>query len=167
MAITETLDYLIPYLRLEIGDTNSSAYRYVDEWLEIALVASIESLGRWWSERYYINDSNEVYRNDLLLFSENPPPVIQPSDKRPIIIMAAIITLQGSLESSAWDLGSWKDAEISYSNIKGGDVRENNLKRLWAELESIMTPPNKRLARAIKRSLPGYKGNSYERNTDY
>ena len=164
---TESLDYLIPFLRLEIGDTDSDSYRYTDEWITVALVAGIESLGRWWQDRYYVNDSNEVYRNETMIFAIDPPPVIQPSDKRPIILMAAIIILQGSLEASAWNLGSWKDAEISYSNIKSGEIKDANVKRLWEELNLLMIPPNKRLARTIKRSLPGYLGNNYERDTEY
>lgn len=162
------LVYLIPYLRLKIGDTNSSSYRYTDEWLVIALVASVRALARYWHEKYIVLESGDVSRNALVSSFDNAsPPMIEYRDEMPIIVMAAIITLEGSLENSAWNLASWKDAEISVSNQETSRTRNSNLDRLWNELNSYLTVPTKRLAWAKKNSLPGFKNNSNEYEGKY
>ncbi len=164
-----TLDYLITYLRLRIGDTNSTAYRYLDEWLLKALQLAVQSLQRFWNYKYLIDDNFDVARNPNytnFLFPEEDG-VIEKGDENIIILMAAIYTLEGSLENSAWTFGSWKDFEVSYSNIEGGKQRSETVKRLWDELNSIIKPPSKRLATGKKGSLPGYKGNEFERKTRY
>lgn len=165
---TTSLDYLIPYVRLNIGDTNPATYRYTDEWIGIALVAAIKTLGSWWREKYLLTSDNLVYRNtDVIDEVVGDEPVIMSKDERPIVLMASIVMLQGSLENSAWNIASWKDAEISYSNLEGGKLRNTNLERLWDELKYLMLPPTKRLARTRKQSLPGYLNNEYEKTTKY
>ena len=164
---TINIGYLIPYLRLTVGDTTPNLYRYLDEWLLIALKASLTALGRWWGDRnkYLITTTYQVSRNSLVSFPDEEPPVILPDDERPIVLMAAIIILEGSLENSAWDFVSWRDNEISYSNLESSRSRTGNLERLWNELLSLLNPPAKKLARAIKGSLPGYLNNQFERST--
>jgi hypothetical protein len=54
-------------------------------------------------------------------------------------------------------------SEISYSNIESGRVRDTNIKRIWDELTSLLTPPTKKLATPIKGSMPGYLNNDYEK----
>ena len=157
------MDYLLPTLRLHLGDTNSDSYRYMDSWLRRALVTSIISLQTWWSSRYLIDDDYNVYRNTLVQFDYQEPPIIQQKDERPIVLMAAIIIKEGSLESSAWGVASWKDAEISYSNIAGGNLRDKSLQRDWDELTSILKPPQKKLAMSKKGSLPGFVNNEFDR----
>ena len=87
---TTTVDYLLPELRLHLGDIDSTAYRYVDEWLEVALEMSIKSLGRWWNLKYLI-DAHNVSRNPNHTFIFAEPPVIETQDERPILLMASII----------------------------------------------------------------------------
>jgi len=159
---TESLDYLIPRLRLQLGDINASSYRYLDEWLLLALVASVESLQRWWNFRYLVNDDDQVYRNTAIAFSLVEPPVVQASDTRPIILMASIILKKGDLQSVSWNIGSWRDSEISYSNIEGGKERQSSLKDDWTELTQLLTPPTKKLTQSNKMSLPGYNYGLYE-----
>lgn len=163
------LTVLLPNLRLRIGDINPSSYRYTDEWLEISLRASVETLGRWWNYKYLLDENGDVYRNPNghFIFDENIYGIIEPSDKQAIILMAAYIILEGSLENSAWDFQSWKDNEISYSNLESSRARNQTLSRLWEELTSTLKVPQKRLARALKGSLPGYKNNPYERDDNY
>jgi hypothetical protein len=164
MTLTYDIDYLIEDLRLFIGDTNPLTYRYTDTWLDTALLASVKALGRWWANRYMVDNNELIYRNtNYTLWEETSPPVIQQKDERPIILMAAIVVLEGSLENMAWDLASWKDNEISYTNLESGKIKNERIKRLWTELESLMLPPTKRLAWTTKQSLPGYVGNNYER----
>ena len=40
--VSTDLDYLIPSLRLHLGDTDSSSYRYIDGWLKVALVDGLK-----------------------------------------------------------------------------------------------------------------------------
>lgn len=155
--------YLIPDLRLHLGDTNSASYRYTDEWLKIALLAAVKALGFWWNVKYLVDDTTDtVYRNPLIFFTEEEPPIILQKDEILIIIMANIIILEGSLEQSSWNIMSWKDHEISFTNLEQGRVKSGNLGRLWDLLLMYLTPPTKRLVSARKQSLHGYLKNRYE-----
>ncbi|NMC34390.1 MAG: hypothetical protein GYA36_18350 [Veillonellaceae bacterium] len=166
--MTVSLEYLIPFLRLSIGDIDSTQYRYMDEWLLIALQVAVKSLGRWWNNKYLLDSSNEAYRNtNTTVFEESEPPVILAQDEIIIVLMASLILLEGSLESSAWSTVSWKDAEVSFSNLESGRIRNDRVKRIWDQLTSLITPPTKKLAGVNKRSLPGYLKNKYERDTEY
>jgi len=162
------VEYLIPMLRLKLGDVNPLAYRYADEWLKTSLISAIRFLERWWDSRYYVSDSGIVSRNPYEYY-ETPVNVrvIETADEYLLILCASFLVLQGALENSAWDTVSWKDAEISYTNLESGRIRDKNVDRLWAELQSYLIPPSKRLARARKGTLPGYLGNTYERDTEY
>ena len=154
--MTINIDYLIPQLRLRIGDTTESTYRYLDEWLKIALIASVRVLQRYWKSKYLIADSGVVTRNLLITtfeFTEEESGVIQEKDEDIIILKAAIIILEGSLENSAWDFGSWKDNEIAVSSIESGRVRGEILSRLQAELDSLIKPPTKQLAQGYRQSI--------------
>lgn len=157
------MDYLLPSLRLHLGDTNSDSYRYIDSWLRRALVNSIISLQSWWSSRYLIDGDYNIYRNTVFIFEYQEPPILQQKDERPVILMAAIIIKEGSLESSSWGVSSWRDAEISYSNIASGSLRDKSLMRDWDELQNLLKPPQKRLAGSVKGSLPGYIKNEFDR----
>ena len=84
------LNYLIPRLRLKLGDL-TPPYKYLDEWLHLALVASVDALQRWWNDKYIIDVNNRVYRNTSVAFSFTEPPTIERRDIQPIILMAAII----------------------------------------------------------------------------
>lgn len=159
---TTTVTYLLPKLRLHLGDI-STPYTYLDQWLELSLVASVESLQRWWNYKYLLNTSDEVYRNTkstLFLFPE--PPVIQDSDERPIILMAGIIIKGGDLQNLSWNVGAWRDAEISYSNIEGSRTKRQALQSDWEELKSLLPEPTKRLTFSRKSHLPGYRDNLFE-----
>ncbi len=165
VSTLSNLDYLIPYLRLKIGDTNPLAYRYTDTWLSTSLVAAVDYLGKWWNFKYLIDATNNITRNAYYtnyIFDEADG-IIEPGDEQIIVVTAAYILLEGSLENSAWDYVSWRDAEISYSNLESARSRSTNLQRLWNELTSMLKPPVKRLARTLKGSLPGYiNSNDYE-----
>ncbi len=161
MTTTVDLSYLIPPLRLHIGDRDES--RYTDEWLYTALVASISALQTWWNYKYLVDDDNDAYRNPNSRFLHSSPPIIQNSDERPIILMASIIIKRGELENMSWNLGSWRDAEISYSNIEGGRAKRESLAQDWDELTKMLKPPQKALAESKKGHLPGFLENVQER----
>src|ERR1035437_10086876 len=114
------VDYLIPYLRLRLGDLTPATYRYLDEWLSSALIASVRILGRYWGFKYFVDDSGLVSRNSncyTFAFEENLG-IIEGQDEDIIVLKAAIIVLEGNLENSAWSISSWKDSEISFSNLE-------------------------------------------------
>lgn len=159
---TTTLNFLITDLRVHLGDADETALRYTDAWLLSALIMSVKALGRWWNFKYLLNSSNEAYRNSNITFLFSEPPVIEVYDERLIVLMASIIIKEGSLENSSWSVGSWKDAEIAYSNIEGSKAKQESLKKDWAELTSYISSPTRRLATPKKKSLPGYLNNPYE-----
>lgn len=164
---TKPVDYLIPDLRLRLGDTNPDSYRYLNQWLLKALILSVKNLGRFWRDKYLINDKGVVSRNEYALsftFDESYG-VIEKKDEYIITLMATIIILEGSLENSSWDAVSWRDNEISFSNLEKFRSKSDNIKRLIDELNSLILPPTRRLAGTQKQSLPGYLNNPFE-NTD-
>ncbi len=157
---TTTLDFLRDRLRLHIGDM--AGEKYVDAWLDLALIISVESLGPWWNFKYLLNDSDEAFRNPNVRFLFTEPPVVVRYDNKPIILMASIVLSKGDLQNLSWSIGSWRDAEISYSNIQGGRTKDSLLTRDWEELTSILKPPQKRLSASSKKHLHGFRGNLYE-----
>jgi hypothetical protein len=153
--MSQNVDYLIPYLRLKLGDINPASYRYLDEWIKTSLLLSIRTLGRRWDNKYVVTDSGIVTRNITYIdweFDESSG-TIQDKDENPILLQAALIILEGSLENSAWDIGSWRDAEISVSNIEQGRLRDGTIIKMQTELDSILKPPIKRLVRSSRRTL--------------
>jgi len=164
MTTTVNLSYLIPRLRLHIGDTDSDNYRHLDEWLRLSLVVGVESLQKWWNYKYLINEDDDVYRNPTIRFLQPEPPVIERGDIKPILLMSAIIIKSGDLENLSWNVGAWRDAEISFSNIEASRRKDETIKRDWEELIGILKPPQKRLAESAKAHLPGYVGNPFEHN---
>jgi len=164
MAITDptNIDYLIEELRLHLGDY-IEPYRYLDEWLRTALVASVKTLSRRWQYKYIVDTDYNISRNNTYTFTFAEPPIIEKGDERPIILQASILIKGGALENSAWNVGTWRDAEIYVSNTEGGKMRNASLLRDMDELDDLLKPPSKRLGKAIKGSLPGFKDNAYDR----
>lgn len=162
MTYTVNLSYLIPRLRLHLGDIDSTSYRHLDEWLRLALVLSIETLEKWWNYKYLINKDDDVYRNSTHRFLFASPPIIERGDIKPIVLMAALIIKSGDLENLSWNVGAWRDAEISYSNIEVSRRKDSMIERDWNELTSILKPPQKRLSSSRKGHLAGYKSSLFE-----
>lgn len=171
LVANSDLSYLIPQLRLQVGDTDPSKYRWTDDWLNVALISAFNNLQNWWNSKYEIST---VYSGNVIVdytvsrrpghsgFDTLELPVIEAKDERAIILMASIILLEGYLEANAWNIGSWKDFEISVSNIEGGRALREKLRTLIEELHSLYRPPSRRLSGQVRKSLPGYIGNIYE-----
>ena len=82
MSITDptNIDYLLDDLRLHLGDI-STPYRYLDEWLRTALVASVKSLSKRWNYKYLVDTDNDIERNtQYVYFQYNEPPLIEAGD---------------------------------------------------------------------------------------
>lgn len=150
------LDYLIPTLRMHLGDMNPATYRYEDAWLRVALVSGVKALQRWWGAKYLVDDTtNDVSRNtDGFTFDFEEPPLIQAMDERPLILMSSLMIKSGQLESNSWNVGSWKDAEIAVSNIEGNRAKEFGIGLDWDELKNYLIPPTKKLAGALRIAHP-------------
>ena len=154
------VEYLIPILRLYLGDTDPLSYRYLDEWLKVSLLSAIKSLQRWWRDRYLIDDDTKlVYRNTDSTFAEDEPPIILTGDEMPIILMASILIKSGGLESNSWNLGSWKDAEYAVSNIASKDAKEKGIQMDWDRLFLYLSPPTKRLTTGSRVSFSDFGAN--------
>lgn len=148
------VEYLIPQLRLHIGDTDPQTYRYMDEWLEVALVSAVKAMMRWWGYRYLVNEDYSIERNADVDFTFDAPPIIQQQDERPIILMASILVKSGQLESNSWTVGSWRDAEIAVSNIEGSRSKQFGLNLDWQELLMYIKSPQKQLFSGARTNLP-------------
>lgn len=162
--LTTNLYNYIERLRLHLGDSDSTNYRYMDEWLRVSLISAVELLMPRWNYKYLlIEDEDDVYRNPAassFIFPE--PPVIERGDVWPIVIQASIIIKEGSLENMSWNFASWRDAEISYSNLEGSRSKDRSLQRDIEMLDSMLPWRTKRLAQPKKGHLPGFLGNPYE-----
>jgi hypothetical protein len=144
--MASNISYLIPFLRMELWDVDPTNYRYTDEWLDISLTSSVKSLQRWWLNRYTIDETNLIVsRSTAATFVQAEPPVIDAADEMPVILMAAFLVKEGSLENSAWSTATWRDAEYYVSNVEGGKLRDAGLKRTWDRLLMYLKPPQKRL----------------------
>jgi hypothetical protein len=141
---------------------DSASYTYSDEWLRVALVSAVEALMPRWNYKYLLDGEDDAYRNTAIRFLFSEPPVVERGDVWPIIIQAAIIIKEGSLENLSWNLGAWRDAEISYSNLEGSRAKGLSIQRDIEILDSMLPWRSKRLASPIKGHLVGYKGNPYE-----
>lgn len=141
--MTTIIDTLLPVLRLKLGDTDITAYRYLDEWLETSVIAAISALSRYWSDKYVIIDG-DIARNAAYAYFETTTPVIQSKDAWLIILAAAIIVKSGSLENAAWDFSSWHDSELSFSNLESGRQKDISLTRDIQELQGYIKSPIKR-----------------------
>jgi len=152
MAINETtdLDYLIDDLRFYLGDSTEV---FSDAELRHALVMGVKALMKRWRNRYKIDSNYKVTRNSTSDFSMSSPPVIEVPDEFPIIVQAAIIIKEAEMKDTVWDLASWKDDEISYSNLEGGRQARTSISEDRAFIEEWF---KKRLFGTDRQSLPGF-----------
>ena len=159
MLDTQTdLDYLIPELRLYMSDY-STPYTYTDELLRMCLVNALKALGRLWHNRYFIaydaaTDTYVTTRNgDIATFIQNEPPVVETADEAVIILQAAIVLKSAVMYDSTWDIASWKDDEVSYSNLQGGKLRNDSLLRDQELLKELL---KSRLHPGKVQAMPGF-----------
>lgn len=139
------LEELIPSLRFKMGDTDPTSYRYLDAWLLSALVASVLALSRWWSTKYTSDDLGNVTRSTTYTDWElESPPAIQYKDQWIIVLMAAYILKSGQLENLSWSISSWRDSELSFSNLEQSRSKDSSLQKDWNELLAYLKPPIKR-----------------------
>lgn len=150
---TSNLEELILPLRIQIGD-NVAVPTYSDETLHAILRSAVADLMMRWEDKYYLDNDGVVHRNPGLTFDWSSPPVIQHKDRRPIILQASISIKSGVKFSESGDVVSWRDEEISYSNLESARQRSSTLEDDITELERLL--PGKKLARPIYGRVYGW-----------
>jgi len=153
------LDYLIPQLRDHLGDRDSRTYS--TDFLRQILFSAFKALLPRWQYKYLIDSNNHIYRNTSGCIGEfklPEPPVIQIFDERPIILQASIMIKSGSIytSSSSNSFSSWRDDELSYSNIESGKSLQESLKNDIDELNNLLPLRTNKLVRTRRQSLPGF-----------
>lgn len=149
---TELID-LIPSLRVYLGDSEVP-YEFSKAVLLDALIEACKALMHYRNFRYLIDSANCVTRNPRHTYSIVSPPIIQYSDEQAFILLAAIIIKMAKLTDTFWDIGAWKDEEISYSMYGGGTVLGKSIRRDWKELQHWF---GKKLYKTNRQSLAGFK----------
>ncbi len=171
LAATTDLDYLIPALRMHLWDV-SEPPAYSNDTLKQALLIGLKALMPRWNSRYipsYNASTNNwgVSRNPNDKFKHTSPPVIMYMDERPIILAAAVAMNSGLIYQVAANAVSWRDEEVSFSNVTGARLKEESLIRDIEELSKLVPDRRKRLAVPVKGELIGFKWppNIYEGDT--
>lgn len=143
--------FLLPDLRVYLGDT-VEAYMFSDDLLESSLFTAIKLLGRRWRYRYLLDEDNDITRNDAASFQVSTP-TIEFVDQAALIVQAAIVIKSARAWDSSWDVASWKDDEIAYSNIQGARSRDTSIASDQNLLDKILV---QRLHPGIINSMPGF-----------
>ena len=161
---TTDLDYLIPALRMHLWDV-TEPYTYEDGLLKRCLLESLKILMGRWDSRYLLSYADEnwvVTRNPTVTFTEAAPPTVQYMDERPIVLAASIALKSGVIYITSFNTSSWRDEEVSFSNIAGGKMAQDSLERDWIELGRLLPERIHRLAGTAKQSLLGFRKNTNE-----
>jgi len=142
------LSQFLQPLRQYLWDLDQSQYKYTDQWLLNSLASAINSLSPWWNQKYLLDENCNVTRNPnyVKIWKFEEPPVVEQDDEMPIILMASILIKSGVLQNNVWNVGTWRDAEIYYSNVEGGKAAIESLKRDWETLLYYLRPPTKKIA---------------------
>lgn len=146
------IEYLISDLRLRLFDLDEP-YTYSDTTLSTGLLSAIKILGRRWRNRYLVSDGLVSRNPEIDTFIADEPPVIEAPDEALIVLQASIVIKAAHAYNSVWDVASWRDDEISYSNIQGAKSRDLSLQRDLDELDSLLRT---RLHSGKYVSLPGF-----------
>jgi hypothetical protein len=163
VELTETsdLDYLLPELRLHLWDINEP-HTYTDSFLRRTLLVGVKLLMPRWNSRYIPSYNSvtvhwDISRNSQDVFIHAAPPTIQYGDERPIILAASIALKSGLIYMAGTNAVSWRDDEVSFSNLTGAQLQEASLLREIDELNKLVPERRQRLARAIKGELIGFR----------
>lgn len=150
---TTSLDYMIEDLRFYLGDV-SLPYRYADNHLRHGLVMACKALMKKWRNRYSIDSSYDTSRSPTADFYELSPPMIERADETAFILQASIIIKTAELQDTSWDIASWRDDEIAYSNIAGGGALKQSLNNDIAALAEFL---RRRLFGSARQAMTGFK----------
>jgi hypothetical protein len=65
---------------------------------------------------------------------------IDPGDEAVIELQAGIIIKSAKIYDGVWDVGSWRDDEVSYSNIQSAKSRDVSIERDLRILDELLKP---------------------------
>ena len=147
---TSNLEELVSSLRIHIGDVTMI---YSDETLHGVLRDAVSALGKRWHDKYFVDNEGVAHRNPNETFNWSSPPEIQRSDGRAIVLQASIIIKSGIKFSESGSAVSWRDEEISYSNIESARQRSSTLQDDINELNAMFPV---KLARGKRGGLYGW-----------
>jgi hypothetical protein len=153
LDVITSLDYMIEDLRFYLGDV-IIPYRYTDNHLRHALVMACKALMKKWRNRYTINTSYIVSRSPTAEFYEFTPPIVERADEVAFILQGSIIIKTAELQDTSWDVASWRDDEVAYSNIAGGSALRRSLDNDIAALAEFL---RRRLFGSARQSMTGFK----------
>jgi len=138
---TTTLAYLIPQLRRHISDYDTP-YTYTDATLSGFLFDAVKALGNRWHNKYRVATVDGV--EDLIIrsgdeeiFEFSEPPVIQYQDERALVLQASIILKSSTKWNESGNAVTWRDEEISYSNVQSARQRSSTLQDDIDELNAL------------------------------
>lgn len=131
---------LVPAFKRHLGRYQRSSD--TDSTLAAYLADGIEALAWRWDRDYEIEVTHPS--------TYNVEPLVETKDKRPIVLMAAII-----YKMSAVDLASFRDGDFAYDPQQG---RQNPIASDIAELDKLLPAGVHNLASAIAAPLRGYSG---------
>lgn len=146
------LAFLVDSLRNYLGDY-SSPYRFTDESLEISLSTSLNMLLNRFNFKYTIDEDGAITRTTGATFKLDSPPVIEYPDQAAIIVQGAIVIKTATVWDASWDVASWRDDEVSYSNIQGARSRDQSITNDIKLLDDIL---KKRLAQSRISQMVGF-----------
>lgn len=163
---TTNVDYLIPDIRLRIGDLDSVVFS--DVIVRTALINGIKFLQSKWHSRYQIyasgmiiypqpNDMpgfiyaglpdgygyipsglniNDVFRNPYQTFIDTGTTVVVQMDEYPITLAAMLFLRESLLSGSAQTFVNWSDGQYSYSNVASSNIMSKLSSGSWDELNA-------------------------------
>ncbi len=148
MITSSNLDYLLPVLRLQVGDPDSKTFS--DSLLLTALVNGVKMIASRWNSKYLIDANNDVYRNTTVTFAFASPPIVEQQDEIAIVLSASILTRRSFLLSSSEAFSNWSTPDLTYSNTQQARTVYNLLK---SDEESLNLFFKGKLARTIKQTI--------------
>lgn len=152
IPVPTDVDFLVGDLRFYLGDT-SLPQRYADDHLRHGLVMACKALMKKWRNRYSIDATYTISRSPTADFYELTPPMIERADEAAFILQASIIIKTAELQDTSWDIASWRDDEVAYSNIAGGAALKQSLNNDIAALAEFL---RRRLFGSARQALPGF-----------
>lgn len=148
MITSSNLDYLLPALRLQVGDPAGTTFS--DSLLLTGLVNGVKMLASRWNSKYLIDSNNDVYRNTAVTFKYTSPPIVEQQDEIAIILAASILVRRSALTSSSAAFTNWSTPDLSFSNVQASKTLLDLLK---ADEEQLTLFFKGKLGKVLKQTI--------------
>ena len=148
MITSSNLDYLLPALRLQVGDPAGTTFS--DSLLLTGLVNGVKMLASRWNSKYLIDANNDVYRNTAVTFTYTSPPIVEQQDEIAIILAASILVRRSAITSSSTAFTNWSTPDLSFSNVQSSKALLDMLK---ADEDQLNLFFKGKLGKALKQTI--------------